>query len=143
MMTLESFTAAPVVTIAAPCVASDSARRHCLAGLLLGVACCENGDCAMCRATRHWMLSAGFTDAAVERSLERTRRGLLDRCPICGFAPPPAITARAPLPRLDRVVSAKSGSSDCVICGQPLERGRRRYCSEKCERLREHRARDS
>lgn len=143
-MTATAAIVAPDVVprVAAPCLAWDGERRHCVVGLLHGAACCPDGGCWSCTTQAAWTRKSGFTDYAVFRSLARMRRGMLERCPVCGFPPPPPSEGRAPLPRFSRVVTAKSGSSGCEICGRPLERGRRRYCTATCERLREHRARE-
>jgi hypothetical protein len=131
-------TSAAASRLAAPCVAWDGEHGHCVAGLLYGAACCPDGGCWSCTTQAAWTRRAGFSDYAVFRSVARMRRGMLDRCPVCGFPPPPPSAPRGSLPRFRRVVTAKSGSSGCEICEGPIPRGRRRYCSERCERLRDH-----
>ena len=84
----------------APCLAADRTAKNCIVGLLLGVACCPDTTCGLCRAT---VVSAqrwdGVTAERAHRSLRRTR-GTLTRCPTCGFpAPPPMpVVAAAPPP---------------------------------------------
>jgi hypothetical protein len=117
-----------------PCIASDKTAQHCIAGLLLGVACCPDGDCTSCVQQREKMRKSGFSPAAVARSFARSRAGLLDRCPQCGFPPPPPVMTPAPMPRLDRIDSAQSGSWMCRGCDRPLPKGRRRFHSDACRR---------
>jgi hypothetical protein len=117
-----------------PCVAWDAEGRHCVVGLLYGAACCPDGGCLTCTTQAAWSRRSGFTDYAVFRSLARTRRGMLDRCPVCGFPPPPPVTEPNPLPQLDRSGRTASGSWDCRTCGRPLSQGKRHYCSHGCWR---------
>ena len=120
--------------LATPCVAWNDERRHCVVGLLLGVACCPDGDCWSCTTQLAWSRRSGFTEYAVLRSLARTRHGMLAFCPVCGFPPPPAVTESSTLPRLDRPGRTASGSWDCRTCGRPLPQRRRHYCSDACWR---------
>ncbi|MCE9635779.1 MAG: hypothetical protein K8T90_08750 [Planctomycetes bacterium] len=129
----EPAVAAPAI-LATPCVASDAEGRHCTVGLLLGAACCPDGSCWSCTTQAAWTRRSGFSDYAVFRSIVRTRRGLLDQCPLCGFPPPPPITESSPLPRLDRSGRTASGSWECRTCGRPLPQRRRHYCSDACWR---------
>lgn len=116
-----------------PCVATADGA-HCIAGLLFGTACCPDGECALCQATWDRLRRSGFPEAAVRRAMRRARRRVVERCPICGFAPPPPAEALTPLPRLDRPGRTASGSWDCRTCGRPLPLGRRHYCSHGCWR---------
>ncbi|MCK6530884.1 hypothetical protein L6R50_26095 [Myxococcota bacterium] len=102
----------------APCIPFDAEGRHCIAGLLLGVRCCPDGNCALCRR-------AGGRDP---------RSQGLDRCPVCGFPPPPPLQAIPPLPRLDRSDRVVGGNHECRTCGRPLPPRRRTYCSFACWR---------
>lgn len=115
-----------------PCVAGDSEAGTCAASLLFGAACCPDGTCALCRATIERMRQSGFSTDAIARSAARMRKGLLDRCPVCGFPPPPAITVLPPLARLDRSDRVLSGSPACRVCGQALRAPQRHYCSNEC-----------
>src|SRR5687768_5890416 len=103
----------------APCVASDTEARHCVAALLFGARCCEDASCVACSALRRRMRSRGYDRATVTRSLRRARRGLAVVCPICGFAPPPC-SDELLLPRLERAEREFSGSWVCRVCGKPL-----------------------
>jgi hypothetical protein len=117
----------------APCI-GDVTSRFCTAALLYGAACCRSGDCSACRQQREKMRKSGFAEAAVVRSFARSRIGLLDRCPLCGFPPPPPIQTLLPLPRLQRIDGEQSGSWACVGCERPLPKGRRRFHSDACRR---------
>ncbi len=119
-------------TTRAPCIAADSSGQHCVLGLLLGVACCPDGDCSQCQETGERMRRSGFSLAAVARSHARSRRGLLAVCPTCGCPPPPAPDVMPPLPRLDRSTKVLSGSPCCRICGASLKPPKRHYCSNEC-----------
>jgi hypothetical protein len=66
------------------------------------------------------------------RSLALARRGLLRRCPACGFPPPPPLPNVPMLPRLDRTEHAESNAWNCRVCGTALSRGRRQFCSDHC-----------
>lgn len=117
-----------------PCIPSHVDARSCIVGLLLGAACCPDGDCALCRATADRMQRSGFTAGAVRRSMARRRAGTRSACPLCGFPPPPPAVDLPPLPRLDRPGRTASGSWDCRTCGRPLPQGKRHYCSHACWR---------
>lgn len=116
----------------APCLAADRTARHCIVGLLLGVACCPDGKCGLCRAT---VVSAqrwdGYTAERALRSLARTR-GTLARCPTCGYPAPPPMPVVPQLPRLERNEHAEANTWTCRVCGDPLTRGRRQFCSDRC-----------
>jgi hypothetical protein len=114
-----------------PCIAWDAEGRHCLAGLLLGVACCPDGNCALCEKSRAAMRRTGFTEAEVERRFARSRARLRSRCPTCGCPPPPRLREIPEMPRLDRSDRVLSGSSRCRICEAPLSAGQRHYCSRE------------
>jgi len=105
-----------------PCIPWDETRAHCVAGLLLGVACCPDGQCALCRRS------------GVHLRNGRLARAPLDRCPVCGFPPPPPLEEIPPLPRLDRSDNLVGGRHDCLLCGKPLPARRRTYCSFSCWR---------
>lgn len=121
-------------TCTAPCLPSRVDACDCIAGLLFGVACCPDGDCAICRATSDRMQRSGFAPAAVRLSMTRRRADLVDRCPVCDSPPPPPAEAPPPLPRLERPGRTASGSWDCRTCGRPLPQRRRHYCSDACWR---------
>jgi hypothetical protein len=123
----------PALRPARPCIATEDSR-HCVAALLHGAACCPDGECALCRATRNRMLRSGFPEFAVRAAIARTRRGALSCCPVCGFPPPPPAESPTPLPRLERPGRTASGSWDCRTCGRPLPIGKRHYCSHGCWR---------
>ena len=117
---------------AAPCLAADRAAQHCIAGLLLGVACCPDGTCGLCREMVVRARRDGKTPDQALRSLALARRGLLRRCPTCGFPPPPPLPNVPMLPRLDRTEHAESNAWTCRVCGKALSRGRRQFCSDRC-----------
>jgi hypothetical protein len=117
---------------ATPCIAADEDARHCIAGFLLGVACCPDATCALCRASEDRMLRQGFAPDVVARSIARRHEGLVDRCPVCGFPPPPPLDALPPLTRLDRSDLLRAPTTHCVQCGRQLVSARRRYCSNDC-----------
>jgi hypothetical protein len=121
-----------------PCLATDQTAQHCIVGLLLGVACCPDGSCGLCRATidtaQRW---DGFTAGRALRSLARTR-GTLACCPTCGFPPPPPMARVPQLPRLERNEHAESNAWNCRVCGKALTRGRRQFCSDRCYQTSEH-----
>ena len=118
----------------APCIAWNREARHCLAGLLLGAACCPHGDCASCEEQLRRMRTSGFPEQAVARSWLHTRTIRMRVCAICGFPPPPPMDAIPPLPRLPRLGRTHSGSWNCRTCGRALPRRRRHYCSHACWR---------
>lgn len=115
-----------------PCVAGDPSRTTCVAGLLLGAACCPDGACACCRAVPDRMRRSGFRAEAVARAVARSREGLLDRCPTCRFPPPPPLEQFPPLARLDRSELKRAPATECVQCGRQLVTARKRYCSPEC-----------
>lgn len=115
-----------------PCVAADRTAQHCVVGLLLGAACCTDGSCGPCRATVARARRDGFSPEVAERSLGRSRVGLVDRCPVCDFPPPPPMLVVPQLPRLDRSEHAESNGHVCRECGKTLGRGRRQFCSDAC-----------
>ena len=123
-----------VDTRSAPCIPGDHAGTCCLAGLLLGVACCRRGDCAMCARDRARMLRIGFSEKEVARRFARRRRRLLSNCPACGFPPPPPLQELPPLPRLDRTGRSTAPTWTCRACGRSLPPRRRVYCSYECWR---------
>ena len=116
----------------APCLVADRTARHCILGLLLGVACCPDGTCGLCREVLVRARREGFDEERAHRSLARSRRGLLAVCPLCGFPPPPPFLVVPPLPRLDRSDRGESNAWECRVCGTALTRGRRQYCSDRC-----------
>ena len=122
----------------APCLAADRTAQHCIVGLLLGVACCPDGTCGLCRAS---VVSAqrwdGFTAERARRSLRRTR-GTLSRCPECGLPAPPPMPVVPQLPRLERSEHAETNTWTCRVCGKALTRGRRQFCSDRCYDVAEH-----
>jgi predicted nucleic acid-binding Zn ribbon protein len=123
-----------VNTRTTPCIAWDEEGRHCLAGLLLGVACCPDGDCALCARDRARMRHVGFSETEVARRFARGRARLVHFCPVCGLPPPPPLRVLPPLPRLERPGRPCGGRHDCRVCGRALPRGRRTYCSDTCWR---------
>ena len=78
------------------------------------------------------MRRQGFAAAKVARSMATHREGLLDRCPCCGFPPPPPLEVLPQLPRLDRSDRVLAPTTQCVQCGRQLVSARRRYCSNEC-----------
>jgi hypothetical protein len=115
-----------------PCVAGHSTRETCVVGLLLGAACCSDGVCACCRAVVERMRRSGFRADAIARSVARSRAGLLDCCPSCGFPPPRPLEQFPPLARLDRSDRKRAPATECVQCGRQLVTARKRYCSPEC-----------
>lgn len=118
-----------------PCLAWDGGaaargeQEHCLASLLLGAGCCEDGSCVMCAAVARRMASAGFSEQAIAISLVTTWYTHVEVCPVCGFPPPPPLREFTPLPRFVRVQGRKLTSSRCP-CGEPVGEGRLRFCSD-------------
>lgn len=115
-----------------PCLAADRTEQHCVVGFLHGVACCPDATCALCLATRERMLSRGFDPVRVAAMMRRTRRDLLDTCPVCSFPPPPPFIVIPPLPRLDRDATPLTGTSACQICDRPLKPPQRKFCGGEC-----------
>lgn len=115
-----------------PCIPFDPEGRHCLAALLLGAACCPDGDCTLCARERARMRRLGFSEVEVARRFARSRARLRCRCPTCGCPPPPPLREIPEIPRLDRSDRVLSGSSRCRICEAPLSAGKRHYCSQEC-----------
>ena len=115
-----------------PCVAGDDRGETCVVGLLLGVACCDDGRCAYCEAMAEQLRKNGFDEAFVVRSRLRSRRGLLTICPACGLPAPPAPRQLPPLPRLDRSERKVSGAPNCKVCDAPLKPPQRFYCGRDC-----------
>lgn len=134
--------AASPATLAArarrPCLAADRTAQHCIAGLLLGVACCPDGKCGLCREVVLRGRQDGLAPDAAIRALARARRGLVRRCPACGFPPPPPLPVVPQLPRLDRTDRAEANAWTCRVCGEALSRGRRQFCSDRCYAAAEH-----
>lgn len=122
----------PLAQRNAPCIPGDLVGSCCLAGLLLGVACCRKGDCALCERERDRMRRIGFTKEEVARRFARSRKRLLSRCPACGFPPPAPLNEVPPLPRLDRSHQLLGGTPTCRSCGAVLLNPRRRYCNQTC-----------
>lgn len=120
------------VIASAPCLAANRTAQHCILGLLLGVACCPDGTCGLCREVLVRARREGFDEERAHRSLARSRRGLLEVCPVCGFPPPPPFLVVPPLPRLDRSDRGESNAWECRVCGTALTRGRRQFCSDRC-----------
>lgn len=121
-----------------PCLAADRTAEHCITGLLLGVACCPDGKCALCRDTVARTRRDGKSCDQALRALTVARRGLRRRCPACGFPPPPPLANVPMLPRLDRSDRSESNAWDCRVCGKALQRGRRQFCSDNCYAQAEH-----
>ncbi|MCE9635855.1 MAG: hypothetical protein K8T90_09135 [Planctomycetes bacterium] len=117
---------------AAPCLGADRTAQQCVVALLHGAGCCANATCALCQTTRERMLSRGFDPVRVAAMMRRTRRDLLDACPVCGFPPPPPFIEIPPLPRLDRSDNPLTGSSACQICDRPLKPPQRKFCGSEC-----------
>lgn len=120
--------------LAVPCIASDAEGRSCVAALLHGAACCPHGDCAICEETQAAMRRAGHHELDVARAWLRTRIGRKERCPVCGFPPPPALAEMPPLPRFDRSDRVLEGAQRCRYCDRRLLGTRRRYCDDDCWR---------
>jgi hypothetical protein len=123
-----------VPRVATPCLAWDAERCHCVAGLLLGVACCPHGDCAICEERQERMRRAGRPELEVARAWLASRAGRLDRCPACGFPPPPPLVEMPALPRFDRSDRVLEGAQRCRYCDRRLLGTRRRYCDDDCWR---------
>jgi hypothetical protein len=116
---------------ARPCVATADGE-HCIAGLLLGVACCADGACALCEAHEEYMRRLGRAEIDVAREWVRSRVDRRDRCPVCGFPPPEPLAEIPPLPRLDRSDRVLVGAARCRYCDRKILGTRRRYCDREC-----------
>lgn len=78
------------------------------------------------------MRRAGSPEIDVARTWLRYRIGRAERCPACGFPPPPGPETIPPLPRLDRPDSVLTGTARCRYCDRKLLAVRRKYCDEDC-----------
>lgn len=114
------------------CIPFDPEGHHCLAGLLLGVACCPDGTCALCRADLARRRRLGLTEAVAQRRAARERARRLAQCPACGCPPPPPLQELPQLPRLDRSTGLLGGEGACRYCGNRLLHTRRKYCNDSC-----------
>jgi hypothetical protein len=122
----------PAPQLATPCIPWDSERRHCVAALLLGAACCPHGDCALCEEPQARMRRMGYHELDVARAWLSTRLARLDLCPVCGFPPPPPLAEIPPLPRLDRSDRVLASTPRCRYCDRKILGARRRYCDRDC-----------
>lgn len=115
----------------APCC--DDGTGRCLEALLLGAACCADGNCALCRAAQTALQRCGFNDLEVaQHQLATWFAADAPVCPRCGCAAPAAIDAFPAWPRFVRRVGRRVAGSLCPICGDPVPPGRRRFCKEDC-----------
>jgi hypothetical protein len=117
-----------------PCIPWDASGAHCLAALLLGVACCPDGRCALCAKDRARMRRLGFTEGEIQVRVARARARMKPLCPVCECPPPPPLQEVPPMPRLDRPDRMTGGRHDCLVCGRALPQRRRTYCSDECWR---------
>lgn len=119
---------------ATPCIPWSPEGTHCLMALLHGAACCPHGDCALCEAAQHYQRRTGEPELAVAQAWVRMRLARRDRCPVCGFPPPPAPERIEPLPRLDRSDRVLVGRTRCRYCDRRIVGTRRKYCGDECWR---------
>jgi hypothetical protein len=114
-----------------PCC--DDGAGRCLEALLLGAACCADGNCALCREAEAALARCGFDELAIaERQLATWFDTAAAVCPRCGCAAPDALDVMPRWPRFLRRVGRRLATSLCAICGDPVPVGRRRFCGEDC-----------
>lgn len=114
-----------------PCLASDAEVGGCIVGLLLGVACCSDGDCALCRAESARLRRDGVPEQDRARRLVERWYAPVEPCPWCGRGVA-RLAELEPMPRFARTLGNRFVSGVCLVCDRPLGPDQRRFCGDDC-----------